>query len=507
MATDPDRPDPEDPADPERTDDSSSAGSTPARTPGSSGESGPGSGTGGGSPFEQLLGAFGGGAPGQPGGAAGGLDLAALLGQVQQWLAPHEGAVNWDLAGQVTRQVVAQQPDPSPSQPQHAAVRDALGLADHWLDGVTELPSGVTLPVAWSRAQWVEQTRPVWATVVEPVAEHVVAAMGEAMPDELRQMAGPLVGLLGQAGGAMFGQQLGRALGQLAGEVVSGSDIGLPLAPAGTAAILPANVTAFGAGLGQQASDVLLYVALREGAHQRLFVHVPWLSAHLFGAVDAYARGTRIDLSAIEETVRSIDPTDPQSLRSALDDGLFEPRSTPEQAAALERLETLLALVEGWVDEVVAQATADRMPSATALREAVRRRRATGGPAEQTFAQLVGLELRPRRLRDAATVWGALHDRHGPAARDALWHHPDLLPTSSDLDDPLGFAQEPRLSSQAGPADGDDFDAALRDLLDDPDGGGSPGDDPDEGRADPAADTWSDPPSDPPEDTTPPRDG
>src|SRR5690242_21942080 len=42
--------------------------------------------------------------------------------------------------------------------------------------------------------------------------------------------------------------------------------------------------------------------------------------------------------------------------------------------AALRRLETLLALVEGWVDAVVAAAAGDRMPGADALREASRRR-------------------------------------------------------------------------------------------------------------------------------------
>lgn len=430
-------------------------------------------------PLEHLMGALGGGAPGAGpfgAGGAGGLDLAALFGQMQQWLSPHDGPVNWNLAGQTARQVVAQHSDPSPGANQTSAVDDAVRLANLWLDGATDMPSGVALSVAWSRAEWVEQTRPVWATVVEPVAEHVVAAMGQAMPAEVKQMAGPLAGLLGQAGGAMFGHQLGQALGALAGEVLSGSDVGLPLAPAGTAAILPANVATFGDGLGQEPRDVLLYVALRECAHQRLFVHVPWLRSHLLGAVEAYARGTRLDLSAIEETVRGIDPTDPAALQAALSDGMFEPTKTPEQVAALTRLETLLALVEGWVDEVVAQATNDRMPSAAALREAVRRRRASGGPAEQTFASLVGLELRPRRLRDAATLWSALRDREGATARDQVWSHPDLLPSAADLDDPLGFAQGERAEATAGggtvsPTSDADFDAALRDLLDDPDNG------------------------------------
>jgi putative hydrolase len=119
---------------------------------------------------------------------------------------------------------------------------------------------------------------------------------------------------------------------------------------------------------------------------------------------------------------------------------MLEPQTTSEQQAALDRLETLLALVEGWVDVVVGDAVTDRLPGADALRETLRRRRASGGPAEQTFATLVGLELRPRRLRAAAALWRLVGDRHGVAVRDGVWAHPDLVPTAADLADPLDFA-------------------------------------------------------------------
>ncbi|MDT5089623.1 MAG: hypothetical protein QOG47_2330, partial [Mycobacterium sp.] len=59
--------------------------------------------------------------------------------------------------------------------------------------------------------------------------------------------------------------------------------------------------------------------------------------------------------------------------------------------------------------------------------------------AEQTFATLVGLELRPRKLREAAALWDRLTHAVGIDARDAVWQHPDLLPGSDDLDDPAGF--------------------------------------------------------------------
>ena len=426
-----------------------------------------------GTPFEQMFSAFGGG--GSAPGSGGMPDLSALIGQMQAMMTPHEGSVNWTLAKDVARRTVAQEPDPTPSAQERTAVADALRLADHWLDSATDLPSGVSTSVAWSRAEWVEETIEVWQRLVEPVAEHVVAAMGNALPEEAKAMAGPLLGILNQAGGAMFGTQVGQALGGLAGEVLTASDIGLPLGPDGKAALLPANVREFAEGLDVSDEDVLLYLALREAAHQRLFGHVPWLRSHLLGAVEDYGRGTTIDVSKIEESMRGIDPMNPASLQEALEGGLFEPEKTPAQQAALSRLETTLALVEGWVDEVVGQATEHRMPAAGRLQEAVRRRRAAGGPAESTFAALVGLELRPRRLRDASALWGSLRSRQGHQARDAVWAHPDLLPTAADLDDPLGFREglpEPQALTDA------EFDAALADLLDT---GSGDGERPDEG--------------------------
>jgi putative hydrolase len=186
--------------------------------------------------------------------------------------------------------------------------------------------------------------------------------------------------------------------------------------------------------------QVRLFLALREAAHHRLFAHVPWLRAHLLGAVEDYARGITVDASQLREAMPQIDPANPEAIQDVLSGAaLFKPEDTPQQKAALTRLETALALVEGWVDTVVDVAASGRLPQAGALAEAVRRRRATGGPAEHTFAALVGLELRPRRSREAAAIWRGLTEARGGDGRDAVWAHPDLLPTAEDFDDPAGF--------------------------------------------------------------------
>jgi len=128
------------------------------------------------------------------------------------------------------------------------------------------------------------------------------------------------------------------------------------------------------------------------------------------------------------------------------------------------RLENLLATIEGWVDVVTERATT-RLPSADRIAEAVRRRRAVGGPAEQALSSLVGLELRPRRMREAAAMWRAVTDAVGVAGRDALWDYPDLMPTAEDIDDPAGLVARLEARERGEEPTPDEMDDALARLL------------------------------------------
>jgi putative hydrolase len=328
----------------------------------------------------------------------------------------------------------------------------------------------------------------MWRQLVEPVAAGVSSAVVAAMRAQMGQFeagdgesgipglptgmdAGALMGqvepMLARMSGSMFGAQVGQAVGTLAGDLVSGTDVGLPLVPSHGIAMLPANISAFAEGLEVDLAEVRLYLAVRESARVRLFAEVPWLGPQLVAAVQAYARDISIDTEGIEAALRSIDPSDLEAMQTALSSSLFAPDPSPAQRCALAQLETHLALVEGWVDVVADRATREHLPHTAALGEAVRRRRASGGPAERVFSQLVGLELRPRRLRDAANLWAALESRGGAAARDAAWAHPDVAPTAADLDDPLGYVD--RFISRN---TRDEMDAALDALLSE----GDPGD-------------------------------
>jgi putative hydrolase len=247
------------------------------------------------------------------------------------------------------------------------------------------------------------------------------------------------MGIVQKLGAMAFSAQLGQALGALAGEVLDSSDIGIPLTESALCALLPDSIDQFADGLGVSRDDARAYLAARESAHQRLFAHVPWLRPRVIGAVEEYARGVRVNPERMNELMTDIDISNPEALQELLASGVLAPQNTPEQEVAIARLETLLALIEGWVDDVVDQATSDKLPAAVSLRETMRRRRAAGGPAEKTFATLVGMELRPKLLREASTLFAAARATYGVPARDALWNHPDLLPSTEDLAEPLDF--------------------------------------------------------------------
>ncbi len=424
-------------------------------------------------PMEEFLRQFG-----ITPGPDGTFDINQLVGPLQQAFAQFSqqmsaagdgDGLNWTLVKDVARKTAAAAgPDPTPSAAQAASIRDAVALADLWLDDHLAMDRIATAPAAWSRAEWVEQTMGTWERLTGPVSSSLAGAVAGLMdrPEpEFAGMAAMMEPMMRTAAAGMLAAHVGQGIGKLGTEVVSTSDLGFPLTDRPVVALLPTNVAAFAEGSDAPLSDVRIYLALRETARQRLFGQVTWLGPQMLALIEKYARELTLDSAAFEEAIEAqmsggLSAERIEEFGNQLAGKLFTPVLTAEQRDVLGRLETLVALVEGWVDDVVTQAGAAYVPRAAALKELVRRRRASG--AESALTSLLNLELRPRRIRDAANLWAAVRASRGVEGRDAVWAHPDLVPTGADLDDPLGFAENGHLSSAAD----DDLDAQLARLLD-----------------------------------------
>jgi putative hydrolase len=391
--------------------------------------------------------------------------VAKLIQQLQSALQSSSEGVNWGLALEQAK-TIASRTAVVTLPAERSQLEQAVHVASLWLDEATDISSLTSEPRLMSRSEWVAATMPVWNQLAEPVATSIANSLAGVLrdqaPEELGDMIDGASQMMKNVGGTLFAMQLGQVVGQLSTEVVSGGDIGIPLLDDQQAALIPQNVLAFGADLDIPLDQVHLYLAVRELAHARLFRHAKWLRLQLLSSITEFAHGIRIDTDRLQELAEDFDPANPEELRAAMTSGALIPPKSEEQLVALARLETMLALIEGWVDVVTADATA-RLPKGDAIAETVKRRRASGGPAESAFATLVGLELRPRRLREAAAMWRAVSDAVGPTKRDSLWDQPDLIPTGDDIDDPGSLIA--RLTGDA--AAPDDIDQAIEDLLND----------------------------------------
>lgn len=424
----------------------------------------------GGNPFGFFgfpMGGFGG-----AGGKGGQPDLGEILNQFGQMLSgmgrqmgESEGGVNLAVAERMARRALGE-PEPVRDS-ERTALTDALRLVELWLDDATALPAGANRAEGWTPVQWLEHTLPTWRRLVEPVARRMSDASLEGMPAEARRMMGPMLGMMNQMNSMNFGVQLGQALAELAGSALTGSDLGLPLSATGAAVLLPRTLGEAAEALELPAREMIVHAAAREAAHQRLYEKVPWLAERMISSVEEYAAGLTMDYSHIEAASREFDVEalqDPARLQEALGklQGMdLTPRVGSANEHARTRLETLLALVEGWVDVVVGEALGERLPGAAQLEEAWRRRRATAG-AEQALKKATGIDLAAPKTAEAAELWRRLGAAVGVARRDAVWDHPDFLPVAEDLDSPAGF-----IDSVLGGGADDDFDpiAELEEQL------------------------------------------
>ncbi len=399
--------------------------------------------------------------------------VAQLMSQLQNALQSSGDGINWGLSLEQAKSVAGK--DRVPSLPgERLALEQAFHVAALWLDEATFVSELSSTPKLISRTEWVSATMPIWTQLAGPVATSIADALTQVLhdqsPEEMSDMIAGASKLMRNVGGTLFAMQLGQIVGQLSTEVVSGGDVGIPLlggdaSDGGSenalqAAIIPQNVIAFGQGLDVEPEQVQLYLAVRELAHARLFRHARWLRLQMLTSITEISQGITIDTGRLEELAETFDPSSPETLQRAVSAGELLAPKNDQQKAALARLETTLALIEGWVDVVTAEAT-KRLPKSQAIAETVRRRRASGGPAESAFSTLIGLELRPRRLREAATMWQQLTDAVGAELRDSLWSHPDLIPSGEDIDDPAALIA--RLSNPE--PELDDVDRAIEDLL------------------------------------------
>ena len=341
----------------------------------------------------------------------------------------------------------------------------SLEIANTWLDSEILFPSITTsTQSAWAKREWLDESVAGWQELIEPLAVGMADALANVIssstsslpieftgetnqtPEQQEAMKAMLARLLRGFMGTLIATQLGQGIGLLANSITGANDVAIPLLKADSGShLIPQNVNEWADGLGIDLEQVTIYLSLREAAAARLFANTTWLSSYLQNLIISYGKGITIDVDSItrqaEEAMSSgeIDINNPQSINLALNAGLFTPQQTPAQELALTKLEMALALIEGWIDHVISEVAGDRIPAFNALIENSRRRRATNSPMQQLFANLLGVEVSPRKMREASAFWSEVKIIKGSDGRDKCWDDPAFLPMPDDLADVKAF--------------------------------------------------------------------
>lgn len=403
------------------------------------------------------------------------VDFAAMMAQMQQQIqqqfstlglsAPGFSATTEALPKIIVRDTAKKFVTAKGSAPiganDVARIEEAFAIAELWLNEATYFSqTSATGNPAMARTDWVDTTLNGWQTSVEPLAIGLASAISELLnnangeqgqseaENAMQIPVGMIATLLRSFIGSLIATQLGQSIGGLAASVTGTHDVGLPLVEPVYPSLVPQNIDEWGQDLNIPMDEVRIFHALRESAVARLFAHNPWLISYIRTAISDYGKGIRIDIDAIQRQAQEVfdnasqegkefDPTNPESFNIALNEGIFTPEETPAQRAALIKLETVLALIDGWSEEVVTLAAGDRLPNLVALQETLRRRRATSAPAQQLFATMFGLQVSPKLAREAATFWKAVREVRDIEGRDRIWS--GILPTSDDLLTPQSY--------------------------------------------------------------------
>jgi putative hydrolase len=352
-----------------------------------------------------------------------------------------QGPVNWDVGRQTAMWLASDgQPEPNVDPLERIRLEELVRVADLQVSQHTGLNTSIAggvlsvLPVI--RGDWALHSLEAYRPFLERLATSLSSATPatDDGPDPTVQLLGDLGKLLGPV---LLGMQSGFMLGHLARRALGQYDLPLPRPPADQLLVVPANIDAFAEQWSLAPDDLRLWVCLQEVTHHAVLGR-PHVRARLEALINEYVSRFEVDPSALEASLGDIDPTDMSGLQAVLGnpETLLGAVRSQGQQETLGRIETLTAVIEGYVDHIMDTIGRGLIGSYGQITEALRRRRVESGDGDRFAARLLGLELGRGQYERGATFIRGVVDRAGDEALGRLWHSERELPTPAELDAP-----------------------------------------------------------------------
>lgn len=429
-------------------------------------------------------------------------ELGMIVQNIKNLMNANSDPVNWDMVNDVSSMILKENPEkPITSHLSNLAI-SSLKTADLWLDSVTDIPPTAPNYQVWTRKEWIDNNLPHWKKLFEPVALNYSKSIADnifsQLPQEDSQAKGFMVfsqegqdieevinkakngdysdgmnsddavmfsgspkEVMGRMFATLFGMTVGGAFAKIAKNSFGSNDIGIKLTKEHVSALVVNNIDEFAQDINIPLQTVVQYFAIIECAYSRLFAYAPWLVANVENAVQEYARHIHIDLEAAQSMIQGGSFSMPSAQDLSISNLITLSAST-EQQKARDNLEFLLAIIQGWVEEVTSNVVMAYIPQAMPIREMAQRHRISQNPTQYAFKELVDLELSPAKVRKARKLWNFILQNTDIQTRDNFWSHPDIAPTAVDIENVESFFERRKDQAEKDM----EFDTDLQKLLD-----------------------------------------
>lgn len=347
--------------------------------------------------------------------------------------------IDWDVA--ISTGVRWARPGPQVSLGEaRAVVAELRALADTVSEPVRAV-TGMSGPGdddgGWvavvDRPGWIRANVDGFRVVLDPLAEH------------LRERgAAPGGSVVTAVGSRVTGVQAGLILAYLASRVLGQYELFLPpdpsapngVAPAGRLTLVAPNIVMVERELGVNPHDFRRWVCLHEETHRTQFTSVPWLRGYVQEQMTEFLLASDLDPATILGRLRSAADAVAGAVRDGGGDSVLEAIQTPRQREILDRLTSVMTLVEGHGDYVMDAVGPQVVPSVEQIRQRFNERRGTAGRMERTLRRILGIDLKMKQYAQGSRFVSAVVEEAGMATFNKVWTSPQTLPTKDEFDRP-----------------------------------------------------------------------
>jgi putative hydrolase len=366
---------------------------------------------------------------------------APLFRELQRVMSSSSGPVNWELARQIGIASAQEgREDPAPTDADRTTFQEAVRVAELHVGRFTGLdaPTDVAEVRPVRRAEWVNANTESLKSLLDPAAQKIAAAMGEAsreamgteLPPEMQGMSG----LFEQLSPLLLGAQVGTVLGFLGQHVLGQYDIAVPRSGPGTLLFVVPNIAQFEKDWSLDAMDFRTYVAIHEVTHRFEFAQ-PWARERFEQILQDFLSTLKIDASAMQERLASLDGADPDALRGVMEseEGLFGTVLDDEQRIKLGRIQSFMAAAEGYGDHVMHGLGRELLPSYDRIAEAKTR---LDTPNDPVFERLLGIEMKREHYEAGRRFCDFVADQTDEVTLARMWESAEAMPSWPEVEEP-----------------------------------------------------------------------